>query len=99
MVGPLLLKPTHAAYTTVKVAVDEAVPPTVVTETTPLRAPTGTTNVTDVAETTENFATETPPTVIEVTPARFVPVIVILPPTEPNVAAKLVTVGAAAVAE
>ena len=52
-----------------------------------------------VAETTRHVATATPPTAIELTPARLVPVIVTVPPAEALVAAIEVIVGAATVAE
>lgn len=76
-----------------------AVPPDVVNATTPVTAPAGTINVIDVADTTRKLVTLIPPTVTAETPARLVPVIVTVPPTDPRVPFKDVIVGAAAVAE
>ena len=80
---------------TVKIATLVAVPPGVVTEIVPVVAVVGTVAVTEVAVLVENVAV-TPLNLTEVTPVRFVPVMVTLVPTCPLVGVNDVIVGTAA---
>jgi hypothetical protein len=81
-------------YWAVKVPVDVAVPPGVVTEIVPVFALVGDFTDTDVAVDEVGVAA-TPPKLTEVAPKRFVPVIVTTVPATPVVGVKLVIVGAA----
>lgn len=80
------------ATLTVKLVAEVAVPCGVINEIFPVTAPLGTVKVALVALLTEKVA-ETPPTVTEVAPVRFVPVSVTEVPTAPLVGLKLEMVG------
>lgn len=72
-----------------------AVPPSVVTVITPLRAPAGTTAVIDVVELTVTVSAGIPPKATCVNPmTKFDPVIFTLVPTAPKAGEKLKIVGA-----
>jgi len=84
------------AATTVKDAELVPVPPDVVTLIFPVVAPVGTVAVILVEETTVNVMAAVVLNFTAVAPVKFVPVIVAIAPTAPDVGEKLVTVGAAA---
>ena len=81
-----------------KLALDVALPPAVVTEILPVFAPVGTVSITVPAERTVNGAL-TPPIRADVTPPRLVPFTVIAVPTLPELGEKLLMRGATALAE
>ena len=83
-----------AAVVTLKFCELQSLPPGVVTQIFPVVAPVGTVAVIFVAESTVKFA-ETPWNVTLVAPVKFVPVIVTVVPTGPEVGEKEVTVGLA----
>ena len=74
-----------------------ATPPAVVSETFPVVAPVGTVAVSVVAVLVPIVVAVTPLNLTEVTPSRFVPVMVTLVPTLPLVGANDVMVGTGAV--
>jgi hypothetical protein len=79
---------------TVKFDVLVAVPPAVVTLMGPVVAPVGTVAVIFVAELTMKVVALTPLNLTEVAPVKFVPVIVTLDPTGPDMGENEVIVGA-----
>ena len=93
--NPDTVRATGAVVTVKSVAL-VAVPPGVVTEILPVVAPVGTVAVTEVAVLVPMVVAVIPLNLTEVTPVRFVPVIVTLVPTFPLVGVKDVMVGAAA---
>jgi hypothetical protein len=82
-----------ANATTVNEEVLTAVPPGVTTLTVPLVAPAGTDAVIEVELTTLNDVTDVPLNFTAVAPVKFVPVIVTVVPTGPDVGVKEEMVG------
>ncbi|HJZ64275.1 MAG TPA: hypothetical protein VKD70_08155 [Candidatus Acidoferrum sp.] len=91
LIGEKLVSVGLAAVT-VKLLAEIAAPCDVTSEILPVTAAVGTIKVTIVALLTENVA-ETPPTVTEVAPVKFVPVSVTEVPAAPLVGLKLAIVG------
>ena len=83
---------TIGELSTVKLPLDVAVPPAVVTANVPLVVPAATTAVICVGALTVYDAAGVPLKLTAVAPLRFVPVIVTLAPMRPVVGVKLVTV-------